>query len=61
MLKRTIPSSGEEIAAIGVGTWRGFDIGFGAAERDSRRAVLEILLDADASVIDSSQMRPGRR
>ncbi len=56
MLKRTIPSSGEEIAAIGVGTWRGFDIGFGAAERDSRRAVLEILLDADASVIDSSPM-----
>ena len=56
MLKRTIPSSGEEIAAIGVGTWRGFDIGSGAAERDSRRAVLETLLDADASVIDSSPM-----
>ena len=56
MLKRTIPSSGEEIAAIGVGTWRGFDIGAGAAERDSRRAVLATLLDAGASVVDSSPM-----
>jgi len=56
MLKRTIPSSGEEIAAIGVGTWRGFDIGSGAAERDSRRAVLATLLDAGASVVDSSPM-----
>jgi len=56
MLKRTIPSSGEEIAAIGLGTWRGFDIGTGSAERAKRRAVLETLLDAGASVVDSSPM-----
>ena len=56
MLKRTIPSSGEEIAAVGLGTWRGFDIGTGSAERAKRRAVLETLLDAGASVVDSSPM-----
>ena len=56
MLYRTIPSSGEDIAAVGVGTWRGFDIGSGAAERDSRRAVLETLLNSGASVVDSSPM-----
>jgi aryl-alcohol dehydrogenase-like predicted oxidoreductase len=56
MLKRTIPSSGEEIAAVGLGTWRGFDIGTGGAERTQRRAVLETLLDAGASVVDSSPM-----
>jgi aryl-alcohol dehydrogenase-like predicted oxidoreductase len=56
MLKRTIPSSGEEIAAVGLGTWRGFDIGGGAADRAQRRSVLETLLDAGASVVDSSPM-----
>lgn len=56
MLKRTIPSTGEEIAAVGLGTWRGFDIGNNAAERAPRRAVLETLLNAGASVVDSSPM-----
>ena len=56
MLKRTIPSSGEESPAIGLGTWRGFDVGSGAAERAPRRAVLKTLLDAGASVVDSSPM-----
>ncbi|MEE2995595.1 MAG: aldo/keto reductase [Pseudomonadota bacterium] len=56
MLKRSIPSSGEKIAAVGVGTWRGFDIGSGLSERNDRRAILETLLNAEASVIDSSPM-----
>ena len=56
MLRRTIPSFGEEIAAIGVGTWQGFDIGANAADRAQRRAVLDVLLDAGASVVDSSPM-----
>ncbi|MFT7570318.1 MAG: aryl-alcohol dehydrogenase-like predicted oxidoreductase [Paracoccaceae bacterium] len=56
MLKRTIPSTGEEIAAVGLGTWRGFDIGNSATERAPRRAVLETLLDAGASLVDSSPM-----
>mgnify|MGYP001331462445 FL=1 len=56
MLKRTIPSSGEKIAAIGVGTWRGFDIGSKPSERAPRRSVLETLLGSEASVIDCSPM-----
>lgn len=56
MLKRIIPSTGEEITAVGLGTWRGFDIGDGAAERAQRRAVLETLLDTGASVVDCSPM-----
>jgi aryl-alcohol dehydrogenase-like predicted oxidoreductase len=56
MLRRIIPSSGEEIATVGLGTWRGFDVGAGSAERAQRRAVLETLLNASASVVDSSPM-----
>ena len=56
MIYRTIPSSKEEIPVVGVGTWRGFDIGASAVERASRRAVLETLMNSGASVIDSSPM-----
>ena len=33
ILQRPIPSSGENIPAIGLGTWRTFDVGPSAAER----------------------------
>ena len=56
MLRRPIPSSGEEIAAVGLGTWRGFDIGTGSTERAQLRAVLDTLFDGNASVVDSSPM-----
>jgi diketogulonate reductase-like aldo/keto reductase len=56
MFKRAIPSTGEEIPVVGLGTWRGFDIGKGDAERAQRRAVLETLLDGRGKVVDSSPM-----
>lgn len=56
MLTRTIPSTGEEIPAVGLGTWIGFDVGGGEAERAPRRAVLERLFAAGGTVIDSSPM-----
>lgn len=56
MLMRTIPSSGEEIAAVGVGTWQGFDVGRSTSDRTPRRKVLEALLAGGASVVDSSPM-----
>lgn len=56
MLKRQIPSSGEEIAVLGLGTWRGFDVGGSDLDRAPRRAVLKTLLDMGGSVIDSSPM-----
>lgn len=54
MLMRAIPKTGEEIAAVGLGTWQGFDIGRGEAERESRAQVLRNLFAAGGAVIDSS-------
>jgi diketogulonate reductase-like aldo/keto reductase len=55
MLTRPIPSTGEAIPVIGIGTWQGFDIGRGA-ERTARREVLATLFAAGGTVIDSSPM-----
>lgn len=54
MLMRAIPKTGEEISAIGLGTWQGFDIGNGEAERNSCAQVLRHLFAAGGTVIDSS-------
>jgi diketogulonate reductase-like aldo/keto reductase len=55
--RRAIPSSGEQLPVIGVGTYRGFDISRSASENwaDCRK-VLETLFAAGGSVIDSSPM-----
>ncbi|WP_342244318.1 aldo/keto reductase [Pseudomonas sp. OTU5201] len=55
--RRAIPSSGEQLPVIGVGTYRGFDISHDASEAwaDCRK-VLEALFAAGGSVIDSSPM-----
>ena len=54
MLLRSIPKSGEEIPAIGLGTWQTFDVD----ERDypRLRAVLTQFAAAGGSVIDTSPM-----
>ncbi len=51
---RKIPSSGEQIPIIGLGTSGSFEIGTSAAERDPRREVLRRFLAAGASLIDTS-------
>jgi diketogulonate reductase-like aldo/keto reductase len=56
MLKRKIPSSSEEIGAVGVGTWQTFDIGNDRGEMEARKGVLRILFEAGGNVIDSSPM-----
>ena len=56
MITRPIPSSGVRVPVIGVGTWRGFDVGGNAAARTQLTGVLQALLDAGGSVIDSSPM-----
>jgi diketogulonate reductase-like aldo/keto reductase len=56
LLQRTIPSSGESIPAVGLGTWRTFDVGTSAAERAPLRAVLERFVALGGRVIDSSPM-----
>jgi diketogulonate reductase-like aldo/keto reductase len=56
MLMRAIPSSGEKIPAIGLGTWQAFDIGASAGDRAPRREVLQRFLAAGGRVVDSSPM-----
>ena len=56
MLTRPIPSSGVQVPVIGVGTWRGFDVGGDAAARAQLTGVLQALFEAGGRVIDSSPM-----
>jgi len=53
---RKIPSSGEALPVIGLGTWRTFDVGDSEAERKPLAEVLKVLFAAGGSVIDSSPM-----
>jgi len=50
---RAIPSSGETIPVIGLGTWQTFDAGASAAARAPLREVLALL---DGNMVDSSPM-----
>ncbi|MGH7116715.1 MAG: aldo/keto reductase [Stellaceae bacterium] len=56
MLSRPIPSSGEMMPVIGLGTWPVFDIGAGEAARAPLREVVRRLRDAGGRIIDSSPM-----
>lgn len=56
MLERAIPSTGERLPVIGMGTWQTFDIGNGAAERATLREVLRVFHALGGRVIDSSPM-----
>ncbi|MGD8277877.1 MAG: aldo/keto reductase [Gemmatimonadota bacterium] len=56
VLRRRIPSSGEEIPAVGLGTWRTFDVGDGEESRAPLRDVLSGFTRLGGSVIDSSPM-----
>lgn len=56
MLKRKIPSTGEELPVIGLGTSDVFDVGGGSNERAPLTEVLKILTDAGGSVLDTSPM-----
>jgi diketogulonate reductase-like aldo/keto reductase len=53
---RVIPSSGEALPIIGLGTYDVFDVGDSAGDRNSRREVLAELLEGGASLVDSSPM-----
>ena len=55
-IERPIPSSGEKIPVVGLGTWRTFDVGASAAERDPLEQVLKSFVDLGGRVLDSSPM-----
>jgi aryl-alcohol dehydrogenase-like predicted oxidoreductase len=56
ILQRTIPSSGEKIPSIGLGSWQVFDVGPGAAERQPLEEVLSRFAALGGRVVDSSPM-----
>lgn len=56
MLTRTIPSSGEALPVIGIGTYKGFDVGSGNKERVALANVLGTLFSHGGAVLDSSPM-----
>lgn len=56
MLTRIIPSTGEELPVIGIGTYRGFDVSPSSLDRTALDGVLGALFSAGGSVLDSSPM-----
>jgi len=56
MLKKKIPSSGEEVPVIGMGSSNTFDVGGSPAELDPLKQVLGALVAGGGSVVDTSPM-----
>jgi aryl-alcohol dehydrogenase-like predicted oxidoreductase len=56
MIVRRIPSSGEELPVIGLGTSGPFEVGDSPAERDPLKEVLAAFFEAGARLIDTSPM-----
>ena len=54
MLTRPIPRTGESLPAVGLGTWRTFDVGEG--DEGPLRQVLRLFLEGGGRVVDSSPM-----
>ena len=53
---RPIPSTGEAIPSIGLGSWITFNVGHDAALRQQCRSVIGAFVDAGGGMIDSSPM-----
>jgi diketogulonate reductase-like aldo/keto reductase len=56
MIARPIPSSGEAVPVIGLGTWQVFDVGPGDPARRKLADVLRMLIAAGGRMIDTSPM-----
>src|SRR6188472_4000720 len=56
MLARTIPSSGEKLPVIGLGTWKAFDVDLSADTRRQLADVVSLFIKLGGRVIDSSPM-----
>ena len=56
LITRRIPSSGEAVPIVGLGTWQTFDVGAGASERAPLEDVLKTFVALGGRVIDSSPM-----
>jgi aryl-alcohol dehydrogenase-like predicted oxidoreductase len=56
ILKKAIPRSGEQIPAIGLGTWITFNVGNDEKLRAARAQVMQAFFDRGGLLIDSSPM-----
>jgi aryl-alcohol dehydrogenase-like predicted oxidoreductase len=56
LAKRPIPSSGEPLAVIGIGTWRTFDVGSSESERKPLEEVLSRFVEREGRLVDTSPM-----
>ena len=56
VIKKTIPSSGEQLSVIGLGTSRTFEIDSSSAAQSPLVAVLQAFFDKGGQLIDSSPM-----
>ena len=56
MITRQIPSTGEAMPVIGLGTWQVFDVGSGDPARPKLAEVLRLLVEAGGRMIDTSPM-----
>jgi diketogulonate reductase-like aldo/keto reductase len=53
---KPIPSTGERLPALGMGTWLTFDVGADSWQRDERAEVLRTFFELGGAVVDSSPM-----
>jgi diketogulonate reductase-like aldo/keto reductase len=56
LITRRIPSSGEELPVVGLGTWITFNVGDDSAARDACAEVMRAFFAAGGRLIDSSPM-----
>ena len=56
LLTRQIPTTGELVPAIGMGTWITFNVGQSEALRSARRDVLQAFFEEGGGMVDSSPM-----
>jgi aryl-alcohol dehydrogenase-like predicted oxidoreductase len=56
MLARPIPSTGENLPVVGLGTWQAFDVGTSDRERAAQREVLARFVAQGGALVDSSPM-----
>lgn len=56
LLERVIPSSGEKLPVIGLGTWQVFDVGQSTSERKPLEEVLAAFVRLGGRLVDSSPM-----
>jgi len=55
-ITKNIPSSGEQLPVIGMGTWRSFNVGSDTALLDMRTRIVKAFFEHGGGLIDSSPM-----